>query len=125
MPQTETVNRTTTSHPITSLGETAAYSIRHENANSRYINIPYIPRTYAYIAGDFVTTNYPQTLNFKTLTNPIISTLQESSDGGTINMPTVAEGETVTLATTADVASAVPTNMVTHWCKDFHNSTNF
>ena len=108
MPQTETANRTTTSHPITSLGETVAYSIRHEDANSRPIKIPNIPKTYALIAGDFVATNYPQTLRDKTLLAPIIASLKQASDGGIINMPTVASGSTATLATTTDI----PTNMV-------------
>ena len=53
---------------------------------------------------------HPQTLENKTLEEPVIASLKQSSSGGTINMPTVASGSTVTLATTTDIASIA--NMV-------------
>ena len=59
-----------------------------------------------------ITTNGEQTLTNKTLTTPIIASLQQSSSGGTINMPTVASGESATLATTDDITSATG-NLVT------------
>ena len=53
-----------------------------------------------------------QTLANKTLTTPVIASLKQASDGGTINMPTVASGQTKTLATTTDIPT-LPNNLLT------------
>ena len=53
---------------------------------------------------------HPQTLENKTLEEPVIASLKQASTGGTINMPTAASGSTVTLATTTDIANIA--NMV-------------
>ena len=94
-------------HPITNLGDISAHSIAYDTTKAA-IALPQVTA-----ADTFATLDAQQTLTNKTLTSPVIASLKQASSGGTINMPTVASGSTATLATTADVASAVPTNMVT------------
>ena len=52
---------------------------------------------------NMATTNTDQTLENKTLSLPVIANLKQADDGGIINMPTVASGSTVTLATMNDL----------------------
>ena len=59
------------------------------------------------------TTTTEQTFENKTLTAPIIASFKQSMNGGTINMPTVASGETKTLATTDDVNNIDTSNLGT------------
>ena len=53
-----------------------------------------------------VSADATQTLTHKTLTTPVIASLLQASNGGTINLPTVASSATATLATTADISNA-------------------
>ena len=53
-----------------------------------------------------VSADATQTLTHKTLTTPVIASLLQASNGGAINLPTVASSATATLATTADISNA-------------------
>ena len=100
MPQTYTTGKG--NRPIINLGDTRAISIAPDSAHSK-IMVPELnsQNTFAVLSAE-------QTLGNKTLMNPVIASLKQSSSGGTINMPTVASGSSATLATTTDI----PSNMV-------------
>ena len=53
-----------------------------------------------------VSADATQTLTHKTITTPIIASLLQASNGGTINLPTVAASDSATLATTDDISDA-------------------
>ena len=53
-----------------------------------------------------VSADATQTLTHKTITTPIIASLLQASNGGTINLPTVAASDSATLATTDDLSTA-------------------
>ena len=94
----------TSSARIQNLGDTYARSIGYDGTKARIA----IPQLDLNATGDtFATVDATQTLTNKTLTTPVIASLQQSASGGTISMPTVASGSTATLATTADITSAI------------------
>ena len=78
---------------ITNLGAVKAQSVAYDNTKAA-IAIPQVST-----ADTFTTLNATQTLTNKTLTTPVIASLKQASNGGTINMPIVASDETATLAT--------------------------
>ena len=53
-----------------------------------------------------VATEASQTLRHKTITTPIIASLDQASNGGIINLPVVTSRDTATLATTADISNS-------------------
>ena len=79
---------------IINLGAITADSIRPVGFGVPAITIPSVST-----ADTLATLDATQTLTNKTLTTPIIASLQKSASGGTINMPDVAFDDTTTLAT--------------------------
>ena len=80
---------------ITNLGAITADSITHSGTGNTTITIPEVST-----ADTFATLAASQTLTNKTLTAPVIASLQQSASGGTISMPAVESSSTTTLATT-------------------------
>ena len=89
-----------TTRPITNLGATRARSIAYDSTKAA-IAIPQLTT-----ADTFATLDAEQTFTNKTLTAPVIDSIT-TEDGGTVEIPTVASGSTATLATTADITSAI------------------
>ena len=91
---------------ITNLGAVKAQSIAYDNTKAA-IAIPQVST-----ADTFTTLNATQTLTNKTLTTPVIASFKQASNGGTMNVPSVAVGLTESLATSSQLIAATG-NMVT------------
>ena len=91
---------------ITNLGYIKARAITYDDTTADIV-IPPVETS-----DTFVTEGLQQILLNKTLTTPVIASLKQASNGGTINMPTVSSGQTKTLATTSDLPT-LPNNMAT------------
>ena len=101
-------NKTLKSSDVTTYNSQSYESFLLQRKNSSITSTTYVPISGVNGGGPVYldSVDSTATLSNKTLTTPVIASLKQTSNGGTINMPTVASGSSVTLATLDDIPSS-------------------